>query len=256
METRQHRIEAALETLERELTCTRDERAAFERLRSRIASIEPSPETPAEAPALQSGGTAVLSGRGNRSDAGVRAVRRAYRETILSVPHYETDYDESLVENLAAELGSGLATRLFDGGRLTPRLHDALLAACDRAIEERETYLETLATERTSLCQTRDRLDEIESRAVELGRAVGETTGSREYGEIDRTLQDLEEDCEVLAERRQELLHGRSTAQLVGISGERLVKLLYDDCEATCPALADVADCLATIRSHRERCLG
>jgi hypothetical protein len=255
METRQHRIEAALETLERERTCTHDERTAFERLRSRVASIEPSPETPTESPTGRGGGTAVLSGHANRSDAGVRTVRQAYRETVLLVSHFETDYGESLAENLAAELGTGLAARLFDGGRLTPQLHDTLLAACDRAIEERETYLETLATERTSLCQTRDRLDEVESRAVELGFAVGETTDSREYGEIDCALQDLKEDCETLAQRRQELLHGRSTAQLVGISGERLVQLLYDDCEATCPALADVADCLATIRTHRERCL-
>jgi hypothetical protein len=256
MKTRQHRIEAALETLEHELTYASDEREAFDRLRARVASIEPSPETPPEPTVGLTGDTAVLSGRADRPDASVRAVRQAYRETVLSTPHFEAEYGESLAENVASEFGTGLATRLFNGGRLTPQLHDALLTACDRAIEERETYLETLETEETSLCRTRDRLDEIEPRAAELGLAIDETTDSREYGAIDRELQGLETDCEGLARRRQELLHGRSTARLVGISGERLVQLLYDDCEARYPALADVTDCLDTIRTHRERCLG
>lgn len=256
METRQHRIETALETLDHELSCASDERDAFERLRARIASIEPNTVTPVEASVGPAGDAAVLSGRPDRPSSSVRAVRQAYRETVLSVSHFEAEYGESLAESVAAELGTTLATRLCDGGRLTPQVHDTLLAACDRAIEERETYRETLETERTSLCRTRDRLDEIETRAVELGRAIDATTASREYGAIDRELRGLEADCDSLVERRQELLHGRSTAGLVGISGERLLRLLYDDCDVTCPALADVASCLDTIRTHRERCLG
>lgn len=169
--------------------------------------------------------------------------------------HFETEYGESLETHFAAELGTGLATQLFDGGRLTPTVHDALLAACDRAIEERGTYLETIQAERASLSHVRDRLDDIESRAAELGRSITSTTASRDYSAIDRELRSLEAACDELIQRRQEGLHGRSTAQLAGVSGESLVRLLYADCEATFPALADTAACLDTIRTHRERCL-
>lgn len=255
MQTHQPRIETAIDALDHELNCATVERDAFAQFRSRVTAIEPTPATPSQSAVTPGGDVAVLAGTGSEPDPAARAVRRAYRETVLSMPHFEAEYDESISQNAAAELGTGLATRLFDDGHLTPRVHDTLLAACDQAIEERETYRETLQTERASLCHARDRLDEIESRAVELGLAIDETTDSRECGAIDRELRALESDCETLAKRRQKLLHGRSTARLVGITAESLVRFLYAECDATCPALADVADCLDTIRTHRERSL-
>jgi len=251
-ETRQSRIEHALELLDREVTYASDERSAFERFRSRVRTLDP---TSPRHPGVRAGGGGVVAlETAAPPDAAARTVRQAYDETVLSVPHFEAEYGETLRQNFEAELGTEVAVQVFETGRVTRPVHDALLAATEQAIEERTTYLETLRTERDSLCRARDRLDDCESRAAELGARLT-TADSPDRSGIDDQLQSLEAVCEDVTQTRQELLHGRSTAQLVGISGETLVQFLYAECTATCPVLADAADCIETIRHQRRRSL-
>jgi len=253
-ETRQPHIETALTLLDRERRYTNAERSAFERFRARVAEVEPALSATRGGVGDAAGDAMVRAATSAPPDSAARSVRAAYRETVCSVQHFEAEYDETPAAHFAAELGADVAAQIFGGGRLTPPVHDTLLAGVDKAIEDRETYLKTLRTERASLREIRDRLDDCEARTVELGSQIT-NTDSAERSAIDEQLQALEATCTDLAASRQELLHGRSTAQLVGISGESLVQFLYADCEATCPALADIADCIETIRRHRERCL-
>lgn len=50
-----------------------------------------------------------------------RQLQQAYRESVMSVGHYEQDYNESLRRNLSNELGADLASGLCDGTPFTPR---------------------------------------------------------------------------------------------------------------------------------------
>jgi len=252
-ETHQPRIEHALDLLDRELTYVTDERAAFRRFSARIEDLDPSNPTPT---GPRAGGDAVACvGTAPQPDPAAQTLRTAYEETVLAVPHYADEYGEPVSTNFAAELGTEVAVQVFQTGRVTPPVYDTIRRAARQAIEERTTFLETLQTERQSLSTVRDRLDECERRAAELGAAIDAQTTSTRCEAIDDELATLEATCTDLASERQDLLHGRTTATLVGISGENLVRYLYEDCDATCPALADSTDCIETIRRQRERCL-
>ena len=81
------------------------------------------------------------------SDAGpdrLDAVRGAYRETVMSVPHFEADYDESYTENVTEEFGPELATALVTGDRFDPFCRRTLLEAVGEGSTRREPHLDAL----------------------------------------------------------------------------------------------------------------
>jgi hypothetical protein len=247
------RIETAIETVDREITYVADERQAFSRFTTRTREL--SPEQTAPGTAVGGDTMAVSTGGQQLQSNGLRSVRDAYEETVMAVPHYEAVYGESLAESLAAEFRTAAATQRLDGQQLTPVLRETVIAAGERAMTEREEFGETLETERAALEEIRETLSEIESRAAVIGDSIGAATESAQLGQYDAELERLETDCEQLAAQRQRLLHRRSTGRLSGVDADSLVGFLYDDRAETCPALAEITDCLGTIRRQRERCL-
>lgn len=254
-ETNQPRTEAAIDVVDREIQYATTERTAFRRFRSRLESIEPDSRPTAAATAGTSGGGVTLASGTESRDQALRAVRAAYRETVMAVPHFDSEYGESLRENLTAEFSADLATLVTEQRRLAPVHRDALASASDRAVRERGAYLQVVRRERESLIEVRDGLDRCEQAAAAVGRTIDDATSSDRLGTLDDRLVAIERDCASLAESRQELLHGRCASELSGVEGASLTGFLYGGSEETCPALADIADCLSTVRHHRKRCL-
>ncbi|KAA9399861.1 hypothetical protein Har1130_01910 [Haloarcula sp. CBA1130] len=253
-ETSQPRIEQALAVVQREIDCVEAELTAFRRFRTNLASIEPTGQ-PAGTVDTAAGGMSALSTRQPKPDTSLRAVREAYRETVMAVPHYEAEYDDTLEANMSMEFGPELGTQIATGTRLTPRLYDALLTTSEGAHDERETLLPALERERESLQSVRATLDDCERRGAALGANARRTTDPVRLDTIDDQLAEIEADCETTAATRQQQLHSRSAAALSGLDGTSLVQYLYDGCSVTCPALADIVACLDTIRRHRCHCL-
>ncbi|MBV0903716.1 DUF7260 family protein [Haloarcula salina] len=253
-ETSHPRIEAALGVVEREIECVEAELTAFRRFRSRVSSVEPASPGSGGVDATGGGASSMLA-TATKPDAGLRAVRSAYRETVMDVPHFEAEYDDTLEANVAVEFGADLAAQIVDGTRLTPQVYEAVLAASERAQDERETMLPVLERERDSLATVRERLDDCERRAVVLGENARRTVDSTRLSAIDERLADAEAECEAVAARRQRRLHDRSAAALSGIDETSLTQYLYADEAVTCPALADVVACLETVRRQRRYCL-
>lgn len=284
------RTTAAIDRVDGEIEFAADERDAFGRFRSRLEELEPTTE-PATALAggnacvgenasdggdtsacgdVSAGGGAAVGdpyAGGNAGavgalavsdpprDAGLEAVRTAYRETVMAVPHYEAEYDDSLRENVAVEFGPDLAASVVDGRSLTAFTLDALATACEKAIDERRQFLRVLRHERESLVDVRDDLRAVAESISDVERAVENEPSSTELGRLDGQLAEYETRCGDLAERRQRLLHGRSASVISGIDDRSLTRYLYGNDDRRCPALADVADCLEAIRDLRTRCL-
>jgi len=253
-ETSQPQIEQALAVVQREIDCIEAELSAFRRFRTRLVSIEPTGQS-AGTVDTSAGGMSVLSARQLKPDTSLRAVREAYRETVMAVPHFEAEYDDSLEANMSMEFGPELGTQIATGTRLPPQLYEALLTASEGARDERETLLPALERERESLQSVRATLDDCERRGAALGANARRTTDPARLDTIDDQLAEIEADCETAAAARQRQLHSRSAAAISGIDGTSLVRYLYGDCSATCPALADILACLDTIRRHRRHCL-
>jgi hypothetical protein len=254
IETNQPRIEDALEIVDSEIEFATDERRAFRRFRQRLSAIDPA--GPATTGAAMSDGATLTVASGTPSAGeGIRDVRRAYRETVMNTPHFETEYDESLRAHVAAELGTEVATQVVDGYRLTPVLREALETGSEQAAAERTEFLRVLEGERDSLAAIRATLDDCDRRLLDVGETLSEGPDTVTLGRLDDRLAAIERECQDLAEDRQRRLHHRSVGPYSGIEGQSIVTFLYAECEATCPGLAAIADCLSTVQTLRRRCL-
>ena len=249
------RIESALDIVAREIRYTTAEQRAFDRFRGRLDDVSPAATGAQPAGGGVLGGTTSIGGGDAGPSASLRAVRTAYEGTVLATPHFESVYEESLREHMAAEFGRALTAQVCDGQALTPALHETLCVAATQASDDRAAFLRSLEREQASLESVRETLGDCERRAVELGQRTVDTTDSQALARLDRAHARLGDPCREAAEARQSLLHNRTVARFSGVEADSLLRFLYEDCDWTCPALAAVAECLATIRTHRRRCL-
>ncbi|WP_254280775.1 DUF7260 family protein [Haloarcula marina] len=221
-------ISNALERVQRERREEVRERDAFEAFADRVADLPTTSST--------SQSVFAVTALPDRSTTDTEALRQAYRDTVMSVPHYETVYDESLTENVRAELGPEIAALFTSttGPSLLLEHQRAVLSAAEQARTDREEFQDTLDAESESLRSLREDLTAV-------------------LDELDSTIvpawyrQQFHDNLLAIIETRQSQLEERSIPQL---DGHDLCESLYQDEPQTYPVLMAVArlhDCV-TIR--------
>lgn len=134
---------------------------AFQREVSEIEAMQPAPKR-----------ITVRSTRTESASTQVGQIKDTYRETIMSVPHYEIEYDEPIEANMTAELGAEMATAILDGQRFTQQVKRRLILQCGEAREHRKRLLVVLNREQRRLdnaeTELRAVLSDFESEATEL----------------------------------------------------------------------------------------
>ena len=255
-ETRQLRIEAAIERVDAEIAAIDAEANAFEAFGKRLQSMEPdyvAKQTSVAATGSGTAGVTMLASSNRPVNDGLRRVRIAYRETVMAVPHFETDYDDTLAENVAAEFGEEVARHVVDGDVLTPVLYRALVDAAETARFERTRFLGLLRTERESLVSTADELNDIERRALQLEDRLSLSEPDVSPDAVEAEVRELRERCESLSEARQRTIHNRFVTALSGVERQSLTRYLYSSSETRFPALSDIASCLKTVEAQQRR---
>jgi hypothetical protein len=253
VQIRQPTIDRALSLVDEEIDLVETERKAFERFLARLRDVQ-STGLNGGSPATGGGPTALLAGETTAADE-LHQIQRAYRETVMAVPHYEREYGDTLRESLTEELGGTLASHVVDGQVLTPGIHDALVGVTEQVRDDRDGFLRQLRRERESLRTVAEQLNDVEARLMELDDRIAATTRSTRLAALDETLERLERRCADLAARRQEQIHDRRAGQLSGVDAASLAGYLYSDLGTDTPALADIASRLDAVRTHRTRCL-
>ncbi|WP_096395679.1 hypothetical protein [Halorubrum trapanicum] len=255
-----------------------DEREAFRAFRGRVSSIPdesgtPGPSDPAATDGFAGVGGAVSdavgSGTGGRGDVtaapGSRlvAVRDAYRATVMSVPHYAEEYDDTYERSVAEEFGPELAYALTRTDYFHEEYKRSLLSAVETAVQEREAFLDAVESETESVERAGSRLEpirrEIEAIDDELGGEGGDAAGAG-FGALDacrtRTAA-LREDCDRIAARRQRVLADHERRLALGDAID-LPGYCYQDLDVTYPVLAavgSVGDQLEALRGRIERAM-
>ena len=230
-----------------------DEREAFRAFRGRVASVPSEPvrtDGAAGAIAGDGGPIGVAGGAGTPGTAGSRgsrppagsglvAVRDAYRETVMSVPHYEVEYDDTYERSVAEEFSPELAYALTRGSRFHGECKRSLLDAAETAIERRERFVETVRAETESVERAASRLAPVRSEVTSTDQREFAEAG---FGTLDayraRT-EVLIDDCDRIAARRQRELASRERDLAIGDDLD-LPAYLYQDLAATYPVLATV----------------
>ena len=227
-----------------------DEREAFRTFRSRIESVstEAAPTGGPSATAGFSGGAGPASGSGAAVDAsgtaappgsGLAAVRDAYAETVMSVPHYEEEYDDTYERSVAAEFGPELAYALTRSAGYHPEYEPALLDAVDAAIEERDSLVERIGVEADSLDRAGSRLAAVRREIASLDAAVPDGG----FGALDACRARagvLVEDCDRTAARRQRVIAEHERNLRLGDDVVDLPTYLYQSTTARYPVLSAV----------------
>ncbi|WP_280587293.1 hypothetical protein [Halorubrum sp. Boch-26] len=254
-------IDGAREAIRVERRRTVDEREAFRAFRGRVESIPTETVTPVGSPATAGlGDHAGPSGTAGNSDvpaaagaaagagvggpgtppgSGLVAVRDAYAETVMSVPHYEDEYDDTYERSVAAEFGPELAYALTRTAGFHPEYERALLDEVDAAMEEREQLIERLRIETESLDRAGSRLAAVRREIASLDAAVPEGG----FGALDACRARagvLVEDCDRIAARRQRVIAEHARELRLDDAAVDLPTYLYQDRSATYPVLAAV----------------
>lgn len=241
-------VSEAASIVDEERTRLAAERDAFDVFARRVATMEVS-EATAAMPAAGGIATATATGQ----DGGLDSVKAAYRDTVMDVDHYDADYGEPLGENLAAELGDGLAYAVVDGRQFTPQLKSALLDASREASRRRSSFLSTLEEEAESLSEAAETIEAIDEEQESIAAAP---LSQRSWGGLVRDwnrLGDLTDRCRSSMQERQD----RTRSLSASLPSERpdLHEYLYSGLPVTHPVLADVAALSEAIETRRSQVL-
>lgn len=233
------RLHDALDALDAEHDRTARERDAFATFVDIVSDID------AENPRLTDGGSMTMTGSRTGS---LPEVLDAYRETAMAVPHYEEEYDDTLLEHMAAEFGNDVALAVQNGAVLSPQLKRTLCAAGLQAKQRRERLLAALDAEEESLTASTGALSDVDGT---LERADPDPDRSREA-----LLTDWH-DTQAAHERTVELLEDRQSdiheqRHVIGDAGgpTTLYEYVYGGLPSSYPVLS-----LGTTAVERTRAL-
>ncbi|WP_198664642.1 hypothetical protein [Halorubrum sp. 48-1-W] len=238
-----------------------DEHDAFEEFADRITALDPCPTeaTAPSAPATQVVGTRHGTGDWGVGDIRLRRVLDTYRDTVMSLPHYSEEYDETVGESIAAELGPDTTVSLASNGTLSPGLQSALVDRSRRASAARRSLADAIDAELDALADADTTLSGIDRRRSRLNQHLdGIQQGRRADASIDvwERLGELESECEAVADDRQ------STLRDPPMSPERVADdvetgfygYLYAPMDGPDhPVLASIATLVDRIREDRDR---
>jgi hypothetical protein len=213
--------------VERERTEISLERDGFEAFADRVDDI---PQASPRDPALPACTRTVAKPAADETNA----LRQAYADTVMAVPHYDEIYGESVREHASAELGPELAGLLNSSRPVPlPKTHkEALVAAAERQAAERDEFCSTLDGEMDSL---RSRRHELTTVLNELETSVVPSEHRQRFEDrLTRTLR-----------ARQSTLG--SQPSLSHIDGHNLCSYLYEDEPWTYPVLTAVARLLDSV---------
>jgi hypothetical protein len=185
------------------------------------------------------------------------AVRAAYERTVMAVPHYREEYDDSYRESLAAEFNPTVAAGVT-GSRLTDAARTALLEAAENARADRARFVEALDDEDAMLRAADERLGELLAEAAELDT---EPLAELRFGSLDgirARLGVLDDHVEAVAADRQAGLRQQHADLELPADVPDLQTYVYQDAETTYPVLSTAgrtAAVLERIRSDVERAM-
>ncbi|WP_255196332.1 DUF7260 family protein [Halorarius litoreus] len=202
----------------------------------RVRSLAP------DSPASRGAGPTTTISTG--SSTGTQQIRAAYEETLMAVDHYDEDYGEPLAQNMQSELGPDVTNAVVSGSPLSPGLQQAVVAAAETCITQREAFSEELATEMDALANASAPLQSIE-RALTKVQSEPRIDGFDELADRWERLDRMEHACtEVVNDRR---------ASLADRDAFDLAEYLYSSTGTPFPVLASAAALASEIHAERQR---
>lgn len=240
------RMDAAEAELRRERRRTADELEALKAFEDRIRSIEPT------TPPRTRNDRVIVPGLSPPA-VGLDRVRNVYEATVMSVPHYVEEYDDTYRESLEEEFAPDLAFALTDGSRFDDRCKRAVLSSIDESKTARESLLQEVDAERESIEDAAAALSPI---AEELDELATVQFRDRSFGALDAyrsRLNVLERNCEAISDRRQETVFEQRRTRWLPNEISDIARYFYQRASFNYPVMSAVALLVEAICERRSR---
>lgn len=225
----------------------RHETQAFTDFAGRVADLDAGP---AGTGSRTVGATTMVE---TATASSLSEVERAYRETVMAVPHYEDEYDEPLSQNMAAEFGDDVASAVVTGQALTPQLKGTLLQRSGRShrlrlalLDHLDEEIEAVEAAEADYRRIADSVARIEDES--LDDATFESLRAEWY-----LLEDREQECVERLRKRQETVQSRRGLSKHLSDAPTMEEYLYAPLDVTYPVLAGGTDLLDEIRASQRQ---
>ncbi|SNR23239.1 DUF7260 family protein [Halorubrum vacuolatum] len=235
-----------------------DERDAFEEFSERVESLDPVPANTTFASDGPVVGVHSGTGFHTPNDEHRRGVFDSYESTVMALPHYQQEYDETVTESLAAELGVDMVTGLSDGGTFSPALQSAIVTRSRHAAASRAELADAIDVELEELSDTEAelaRIDRTRRRLHEHLEGIPERSRTDALIDVYERFEGLESECNDLAKARQRSL--RDPPMTVDFGGEdapTFYRYLYGPLERTShPVLSELTALADRLQRDRDR---
>lgn len=233
-------LSRARSLLDDEYTRVKSERVAFEEFATQVRQVESTANVQPRA---------MHNGLGTADHDHSEPVKRAYKETVMAVSHYEEDYDETLGVNMSRELGDE-TRRMLEESDITPILKRQLVTRARAAAQSRAAFLSTLEKEREALSEAADFYGTVVDAVDSLETLSLSRQSVSELASVWQRLRELEANCESRLERRQRQLH-RTKIEHDSRGTDLLPEYLYAPLEVSYPVLHEVLELVKGIRFVR-----
>ncbi|WP_410765245.1 hypothetical protein [Haloferax sp. DFSO60] len=235
------RLDAAQHALRTERRRCVDEREAFRSFHADIVNQKTS--VPTKTPPL-------LSAR-QQTDNSLERVQRSYERTVMSVPHYESEYGDSFETSLREEFGPDVAAVFQSSNGLSETLRQRMVSAATASYVERVDFIEVVDAEASSLEAVRDEAVQIHARLCELDRVPLPDRGFDALWALYESVGDLHERLDTVLETRLATIvaHRQSLSPLHA----DVTEFLYQKLDARYPTLATLAELGEVIETASRR---
>ena len=170
--------------------------------------------------------------------SGLKRVRQAYEETVMSVPHYDTDYGDTYRESVVAEFGPEVGTGLTEGHQFQPHLKQATIGKARSCRADRERFLDILEIESQSTTTVGDELRSIQEELQEFDSGSPSALG---YGALEaewRRLDVLSGKIDRVATTRQQSIIRQRREFTIPSSAPDVPTYLYHEFDDAYPLLS------------------
>jgi hypothetical protein len=239
------RTPEAITAVREEQSRTEAEREAFEEFAAELEQLDATNDPGPTATAV---GSRSLGNGSSAPAATTETVQALYRETVMGVDHYETEYDEPLPTNVAAELGADFRTALLTNDHLTTPLQQALVEKSRVAARSRAEFESLVQSELRSLTGAETRLRSAAGTVAQVRDRDFTRQPIDNFEAGTRQLQAVERECEsLIADRQAEYVDAPEE------DGLNFREYLYQEYEWTHPAVGDALDLIESVREAETR---
>ncbi|MFQ3476708.1 hypothetical protein HKK80_10695 [Halonotius sp. F2-221B] len=226
-------IESAKETVQIEQRRVTDEIEAYEQFATKLTTISTTSLSH-----LTSGTFDTTVEQGVTSET--RSIQNLFEETVMSVPHYEEDYDESFMKHIAAEFTPEIALLLNETEWLTEQHTSVLNSYIRTAITERKELAQALEVEYESVDHIGNQVHERAQEVLEISHREFNTM---DFGALEahwHRLEQIKTICDSIAADRQETIDSPTRAVACSNSDISMSRYLYQDLAYDYPILATI----------------